>query len=621
MDKKHSAAGAYRWKEEVIAAGLLMAFAFFINRDIEIKGLFMDDLYLWSFYGEQSFREFVLPIGGTRFRFLYYILAYIEFMIVGRHITWFVPCNILLNGLIGYTVFCFGRHLSKNRVIGFFCGFLYLLSRMSYYQISQVCGLMESVALWMAIGILFCLFCFINESDAGRRQSCFWGAGALYLCVCFVHERYMALVVVLLAALVMRRERRLRNWLLVPALFLAVQLIRLAVIGTLSPAGTGGTNVADTWNTGQALTFAIRQVLYLFGVNHDESYLNALSWAETARWVKALIVLADIAIALIVLAFIVKLVRDRRQRRLHIQNMLLFVLFIGACIACSSVTIRVEVRWVYVSMTAAWLLLAYMCGAAARPAAKEGEALTARRLPDYGHMLACIGMFFVYTLLMLPVETYYRGCYPNLYFWHGQQEYNSLAEETYEKYGDGIFGKKIYILNNYYGVSEFNAETFFKTFDKEKEAEGTQVIFVDTIRDFGQVTDNMLVLREEPQFYKYQDITDVVRNLKCESVYGYYRDGWMDESARVRVMTGSTGVIWLRLLYPGEMTGKEIVTIFQDGRLKQEVLIEENITSVELKAEPYDIVELDFENNFYLEGAKEQRGEKRFSLLVEITAD
>lgn len=49
----------------------------------------------------------------------------------------------------------------------------------------------------------------------------------------------------------------------------------------------------------------------------------------------------------------------------------------------------------------------------------------------------------------------------------GQQEYNSLTEETYEKYGDAIFGKKIYILENTYGVTRFYADTFFKTFDPD----------------------------------------------------------------------------------------------------------------------------------------------------------
>ena len=45
------------WKSEVIVFLLLMASAFFINRGIKIKGLFMDDLYMWSCYGEQTFRE------------------------------------------------------------------------------------------------------------------------------------------------------------------------------------------------------------------------------------------------------------------------------------------------------------------------------------------------------------------------------------------------------------------------------------------------------------------------------------------------------------------------------------------------------------------------------------
>ena len=180
-----------------------------------------------------------------------------------------------------------------------------------------------------------------------------------------------------------------------------------------------------------------------------------------------------------------------------LESSLLFFLFIGACIACSSVTIRLELRWVYVSMTAAWLWLSYMCGVIVRPSAREQEA-SGRRLPDYKRSLACTGLMLVYVLLMFPAEIYYRGKNSNLYFWNSQQQYNSLAEETYEKYGEDIFGKKIYILRNDYQVTDFYADTFFKVFDKERKAEGTEVIFVDSIRDFGQVTNNMLILREEP---------------------------------------------------------------------------------------------------------------------------
>ena len=623
MDRKNSAVKWYRLKDDMIVAILLMAFAFIINAGIEIRGLFMDDLYLWSCYGEQSFREFVFPIGSTRFRFVYYLAAYLQLALIGNHITWFVPCNIIVNGLIAYTVFCFGRKLAGNRVIGFCCGLVYLLSRMSYYQISQVYGLMESMALWMAIGILYSLYCYMNEKRG--NQTFLWIADGLYFGICFVHERYMVLLPVILAAMLMKREKKAKNWLIPVALFALVQVIRMLTIGTISPAGTGGTDVADTFNLAQTIRFGIHQVLYMFGINPGDAYLSGIRWRDTARWVKMLVMIADAVLGLLGLAYVVKLVRDRKNLGRNLCNTLLFILFIGGCIACSSVTIRLEVRWVYVSMTAALLFLAYMCGAIMRPVQKDHENEQEKKavfsLSRYHCVVACCAGVVLYTLLMFPVERYYRSYYPELYFWHNQERYNSLAEETYEKYGDGVFGKKIYILENTYEVSDFNASTFFKTFDPQRKAEGTEVIFVDSIRDFGQVTDNMLVLREEPEFHAYQDITSLVRELKCNSEYGYYGDGWMDESARIRVMAGSTGLIQLQFLYPGELTGEEISQIYQDDELVMEVPITQNITYVELQEEPYAMVELQFENNFYLKDALEQRGEERFSMMVQITAD
>jgi len=617
MEEKRAGVWQYRWKDEVITAGVLLAFGFFINAGIEIRGLFMDDLYLWSCYGEQTFREFVFPIGSTRFRFLYYLAAYLELGLVGSHVTWFVPVNIILNSAIAYTICRFAKRLSGNNIIGFICGFLYLLSRMSYYQISQVYGLMESLALWAAIGILYCLYLYINKP--GQELLWFRIANGLYFAVCFIHERYMVLLPLLFLVLLMKRNKRLREWLLPLALFALVQLIRVAAIGTVMPAGTGGTEVADTLNLGQAVLFAIQQVLYLFGINSGESYLSALSWQESSRWIKVLVAAADAVVLTVIVMFLIKMIRSKWGRTAILRNNLLFFLFIGACIACSSVTIRLEVRWVYVSMAGAWLWLAYMCGVIVRPVSEKPDAV--RRIPDYKMALICTGLVLAYAVLMIPVESYYRNRFPNLYYWNTQQQYNSLAEQTYEKYGRDIFGKKIYILKNSYEVSDFYADTFFKVFDKERKAEGTEVIFVDNIRDFGQVNNNMLVIREDPAFHAYQDITEAVRILKCEPVYGYYRDGWMDERAKLRVMSGSSGVIRLQLMYPGAMDGHEQSIIYQDGQLAEKVRIEQNITQVELQAAPYDIVELDFENNFYLEDAQEQRGEKRFSMIVQITAD
>ena len=72
MEKK------YEWKDHLIFMGLLFGLAVWVNRGIEIKGLYMDDLYFWSCYGEQSFLQYVFPMGSTRFRFLYYLAAWLE---------------------------------------------------------------------------------------------------------------------------------------------------------------------------------------------------------------------------------------------------------------------------------------------------------------------------------------------------------------------------------------------------------------------------------------------------------------------------------------------------------------------------------------------------------------
>ena len=606
MDLKYTQAQREEWKNDVIAFCLLMGFAFFINRGITIKGLYMDDLYLWSCYGEQSFFQYVFPMGSTRFRFIYYLAAYLEFGLIGTHIELLVPINIVLNGLLAGTIYLMGRKLSRSYLMGFFCGVLFLLSRMSYYQIGQVYGLMETMALWAAIGILYLLYRYLNEEKG------FLGAVALYFTVCFIHERYMVLLPLFFLVLILKKKKELKLWLYPLGTFLLVQLIRLIFIGTVAPAGTGGTDVADTFSLKTSLKYALSQAAYVFGINAGPEHLNGMSWQDSPRLIQVLVIAADVFLVLLVLLFLAEFFRNKKKRFSYVGNSLLFLGFIAGCIASSSVTIRVEMRWVYVSYAGALLYLCYLFG---QMNWWQEKNFTFRR------QIFCGLLFGGYVLLMFPVESFYRSQFPNLYLWPNQMRYNSLAEETYGKYGDAIFGKTIYIIGDSYEMSDFTAKTFFKVFDKERKAEGTQVIFIDSIREIGQVTGQMLILREEPKFNAFQDITEYVKRQKCDVEYGYYEDGWMDEQAKLRVMAGSTGVIRLELSYPGNLTGKEISQIYLNGQPAGEVKFTENIMNFELKTEPYQTVELEFSNNFYMHDALEQRGENRLAAIVNITAD
>ena len=422
----------------------------------------------------------------------------------------------------------------------------------------------------------------------------------------------MALLPLLLLALMVKKCKKISLWFSVLISFGMVQLIRAFTIGSVLPAGTGGTQVADTLNIPQAIKFAFSQAAYVFGVNAGLEHLNGCPWSESPMWVKGLIAGADAVLLIMVLAFLVRFITEKQKehRWVMLFNTLLFVGFIALNIASSSVTIRVEMRWIYVSLAGALLFLSYIYGELTQGVKKE---LYLKRLWPWGILFA------LYVVLMLPAELFYRSCYPKLYLWPDQLRYNSLAEQTYEKYGDDIFGKTIYIVGNTYEMSDFTARTFFKVFDPNRKAEGTKVEFIDSIRDIGQVDDQMLVLREDPAHNAFQDITDFVRSLKLQVDYGYYSDGWMDEHASLTVMAGSTGEIELEIMYPGVMSGGESISIAKDEEPARILPLRSSVVTTSIQAEPWQLVQMKFDYNFYMQNAREQRGEDRLAAIVHIT--
>ena len=224
---------------------------------------------------------------------------------------------------------------------------------------------METMALWMAISILYCLYQYLNEDHFYHYVT----ANILYFLVCFVHERYMVLIPLIFLVLVLKRQtpkREFRLWAIPALVFAGVQLIRLIAIGGLSPAGTGGTQVADTFSVGQVMKYALSQVAYLFGINAGPEHLNGISWSQTPGWFHGLVYASILVLALMILLFVAAVISRKEERRSAIGNSLLFICFIGGCIAASSVTIRVEMRWIYVSYTAAVLFLAYLYGTLTR---------------------------------------------------------------------------------------------------------------------------------------------------------------------------------------------------------------------------------------------------------------
>ncbi len=638
-----------RWSPELLIFALFLGFGFWINRGVELKGLYMDDLYLWSCYGDQSFTEYVFPMGSSRFRFLFYLASWLELFFIGGHVEWMVPFNIILNAGIAYSIYRMAVSFSDGRkIISFAAGILYLSSRMAYYQIGQFYGLMESLALWAALGMLYFLYRYVNEKKAGA----FLMANVLYFAVSFIHERYMALLPLLLLAVVLgfgkglsaetvtaeperksepehaaeqgrsrgrgqsrgaqsKKEAAVRTaaaeenggfrlpkiLLLVITLlvFGLIQMIRLHTIGTLSPAGTGGTDVADTFKFTDAIGQALSQVGFVFGRNSGPIYLCIEPFAESPDGIRNLILSAEAVLGLGVLAAVIGMIRERDEIICHLKNTVLFLVFIALCIGCSSVTIRVEMRWVYVAYAAALLFFAYL----SRVMGKAGI------------------LVLLYGCLIFPVETYYRDNWDNLYLWAPQIEYNSLAEKTYGTYGDDIFDKEIYIIGHEFEISDFNAETFLKVYAKGK-TNVPKLQFIDSDMDLREITDNMVILCEDPEHNAYNDVTEIVKRQRFDTPFGSYEDGWIDEHAKIVLTNGESNKLTLKCYYPGKLTGGETCKIKVNGRQMDDLVFTDNTMYYEIPAAPYQRFTVEFSCNFYVKGAKEHRGEENLAMVVKV---
>lgn len=509
-----------------VALVLLLLFGLFINRHLSIRALYGDDLYLWSFYGCEDFWSFTFPkVTKGNFRPFYWALSYLEFRLIGPHVHWYARFNVLLNVAIAWVIYFFSRRLSRltrmpqgmriGQAVGLLTGMLYLQSHFAAYQIAQVLGLLESLALLLALLTLWGLFDYME----GRGTRAYLRACLCFFLVIFTHERFIALAPLFYLAVITqylterrlcRRFARLRTVeLLLPLLILAVFFgTRMVVAGEAIPVGTAGTKVQDTFSLAQALGFAFSQVAYIFGVNAGHAIFCGVSFADSAHWVQALIVLSWLCLLLMLVLYVRRTWKRGRITPRLIGENLLFICFIALCIGSSSITIRLETRWVYVSYTAALLYLSYMLGEIAKSGAvkaKAGRAVRTRAatvqrasaasVSASGERAACHGverprtamvlafslLFMAYGAVMTPVEHYDRQHYPNIFFFFDQDRVNSLADCTIDAVGAGEFlGKKqVYIYYNYYEMSDFYAEYFYKPFDPEKTGQGTEIHFIN----------------------------------------------------------------------------------------------------------------------------------------------
>ena len=568
----------------LLAFLFLLGSAYWINRQIHIKALYMDDLYLFSFFREQNFFEFSFPIGqAVRFRPVYWAISYIEMALVGADPNRYLHFNIFLNSLLAFFLFFFSLKMTKKRILSLSLGLLFLSAHFAYYQIGQAIGILETLALGFALLTLYFLYRQIDceERDFGKMLLF---SHLFFFLLIFTHERYVALLPLFYIPLIFRgkqaevntavgaqniglkeaeesenakaldgtkaadyakasesalsgiatvgkqyivveqgesenpntsenpnasanvsarkqnnsESKALKRPKILPFFLPFVQAflffgIRSLAIGSFIPKGTGGTEVHEGFSLAKAFSHAFSQVFYIFGIQAGPDYLAGIPWEEVGRKHRYVIYASIAVLAFSILLALLFAIRKGKLKKEFFGKNILFLCFIALCIGCSSITIRVEMRWVYVSFAAALLYFAYLLGNTGMP------------IPTFFALL--------FICLRFPAEMKYRESFPRIYFWEDQERMNSLAEQTIGKYGrDYVLGKQVYILENNYKMSKFYGDTFFQVFDPEMSGQGTKIHFIKDFRELPSEANsyNSLVLKEVPEERAYRDITQEV---------------------------------------------------------------------------------------------------------------
>lgn len=574
----------------LLAFLFLLGSAYWINRQIHIKALYMDDLYLFSFFREQNFFEFSFPIGqAVRFRPVYWAISYIEMALVGADPNRYLHFNIFLNSLLAFFLFFFSLKMTKKRILSLSLGVLFLSAHFAYYQIGQAIGILETLALGFALFTLYFLYRQIDCQERAFGKMLLFSHLFFFLLI-FTHERYVALLPLFYIPLFFRgkqvdvntavgaqniglkeaeesenakaadyakasesalsgiatvgkqyivveqgesenpntsvspnasvnisaneginasanvsarkqnnpESKALDRPKILPFFLPFVQAflffgIRSLAIGSFIPKGTGGTEVQDGFSLTKALSHAFSQVFYIFGIQAGPDYLAGIPWEEVGRKHRYVIYASIAVLAFSILLALLFAIRKGKLKKEFFGKNILFLCFIALCIGCSSITIRVEMRWVYVSFAAALLYFAYLLGNTGMP------------IPTFFALL--------FVCLRFPAEVKYRESFPRIYFWEDQDRMNSLAEQTIGKYGrDYVLGKQVYILENNYKMSKFYGDTFFQVFDPEMSGQGTKIHFIKDFRELPSEANlyNSLVLKEVPEERAYRDITQEV---------------------------------------------------------------------------------------------------------------
>ena len=239
--------------------------------------------------------------------------------------------------------------------------------------------------------------------------------------------------------------------------------------------------------------------MYLCGINLGPEYLCGRSFVNTDNKMQNIIIISAILMFILILLYIVTKISHRKTEKKsyneHKNVDILFVLYIILCILQSSLTIRVELRWLLASFICLMFYISHMLS----------YIIDNEKCHKIVKVFS-ITIFTLYLIIRVYMCIYFRDNNMNIFIINEQKVVNSLYEKTVEKYGiEKIKNLKILITSNMYRTLIEEEKTHF--FDQyDRKLSDNQIIYVNDTNDENINFDDYDIVLAENGYLEYEEV-------------------------------------------------------------------------------------------------------------------
>lgn len=478
-----------------IVYGVLLVCIYILESDHILRASVKDDFGFMEYFCNTGVWKSIFSV-GYKFRPVSNLVMWLFVLISGGNNYFYGYLNIIYGAFAAFLVYKFIEKELKSYYLAWIAAGIYIVSRFSYYQITTQLGVMETTSTIFGIGFIWLLYKYMEK----EKTKYFYYSVFLYFLCSMSHERYTVLMPVLLFVWFVTEKKEEKNWIVYlkkPIVVLGTFFIIMSLFGLLVNnvmTGTGGTDVTETISLSSFILHLFESMAYLFSINSPATYLSMIGWEEYIWEIKFVVAISILTIILIIIVNIFEIVRmEKENRKKYLFRCIMFILCIGATVFISSVTIRVELRWMYFPYIGLVFLLMHMCSVSSKK-----RVLFLKRF--------LIGVYFVTTFLF---NLYCRNYYSRLYYWTDYEIANALSDSTYGEYGDEMFDKEWVIISSVEITNPY--DLLMEQFDPYDKYE-LDVELVKNVQELQQIKDvtSKEILYFDIDKYSFINITSLL---------------------------------------------------------------------------------------------------------------